>query len=145
MGKSGKYRKKAREILFRTLYTYDLTGGDFFEILEEHIKDIRPHLDEKVLQYTYSIAKGILDNLEDIDKIIQEHLNHWRLERLGYPERALLRLGTYELVFSDIPDKGRVFIDILDLAKCYLNNEESLKFINGVLSSIYKKYQNVQV
>jgi len=145
MEKSGKYRKKAREIIFRTLYTYDLKGGDLFEILEEHIKDIRPQLSEEVIEYAYSIAKGISDTLEDIDRIIQEHLNHWRLERLGYPERALLRLGTYELVFSDIPDKGRVFVDILDLAKCYLDSEEGLKFINGVLSSIYKKYQNVQV
>ncbi len=141
MEKSGKYRKKAREILFRTLYTYDLKGGDIFEILEEHIKDIRNELSPEVLEYAYSIAKGIMDALEDIDKILRENLKGWRLERLGYPERALLRLGTYELVFSDVPDKGRVFIDILDLAKCYLDNEDSLKFINGVLSTIYKKYQ----
>ncbi|WP_029519902.1 transcription antitermination factor NusB [Persephonella sp. IF05-L8] len=141
MEKSGKYRKKAREILFRTLYTYDLKGGDIFEILEEHIKDIRDELSPEVLEYAYSIAKGIMDALEDIDKILRENLKGWRLERLGYPERALLRLGTYELVFSDVPDKGRVFIDILDLAKCYLDNEDSLKFINGVLSTIYKKYQ----
>ena len=141
MEKSGKYRKKAREILFRTLYTYDLKGGDIFEILEEHIKDIRDELSPEVLEYAYSIAKGIMDSLDDIDKILRENLKGWRLERVGYPERALLRLGTYELVFSDVPDKGRVFIDILDLAKCYLDNEDSLKFINGVLSTIYKKYQ----
>lgn len=140
-----RYRKKAREILFRTLYTYDLKGGDIFEILEEHIKEIRPQLSEKILEYAYTIAKGIIDTLPEIDKIIQENLKDWRLERLGYPERALLRLGTYELVFSDVPDKGRVFIDILDLAKCYIDNEDTLKFINGVLSSIYKKYSNKDV
>lgn len=140
-----RYRKKAREILFRALYTYDLKGGDIFEILEEHIKDIRSQLSEKVLEYIYSTAKGIIDILPEIDQIIQENLKDWRLERLGYPERALLRLGTYELVFSDIPDKGRVFIDILDLAKCYIDNEDTLKFINGVLSSIYKKYSNKDV
>ncbi|WP_457639724.1 transcription antitermination factor NusB [Persephonella sp.] len=145
MEKSGKYRKKAREILFRTLYTYDLKGGDIFEILEEHIKEIRDHISPETLEFAYSIAKGITDFLDEIDRIIQENLNNWRLERLGYPERALLRLGTYELVFSDVPDKGRVFIDILDLAKCYLDSEDSLRFINGVLSSIYKKHQNVQV
>ena len=144
MAKSGRYRKKAREILFRTLYTYDLKGGDIFEILEEHIKDFREKLSTVTLEYAYSTAKGILDSLDEIDKIIQENLKDWRLERLGYPERALLRLGVYELLFSEIPDKGRVFMDILDLAKCYINSEESLKFINGVLSSIYKKYQNVK-
>ena len=145
MEKSGRYRKKAREILFRTLYTYDLKGGDIFEILEEHIKDIRDELSPEVIEYAYSIAKGITDTIEDIDKILRENLQGWRLERLGYPERALLRLGTYELIFSEVPDKGRVFIDILDLAKCYLDNEDSIKFINGVLSGIYKKYQDVKV
>ncbi len=145
MKKSGRYRKKAREILFKTLYTYDLKDGDIFEILEEHIKDIRGGLSSEVLEYAYSLAKGIMDSIDDIDRVINENLKDWRIERLGYPERALLRLGTYELVFSEVPDKGRVFIDILDLAKRYINSEETLKFINGVLSSIHKKYnQNVK-
>ncbi|NPA58790.1 MAG: transcription antitermination factor NusB [Aquificae bacterium] len=143
MEKTGKYRKKAREILFKTLYAYDLRGGDIFQVLEEQLKE--GEVDGKVKEYAYSIAKGIMDSLEDIDRIIQENLNHWRVERLGYPERALLRLGTYELVFSDVPDKGRVFVDILDLAKKYLDSEESIKFINGVLSAIHKKNQDVQV
>jgi len=139
MEKSGKFRKKAREILFKTLYSYDLKGGDIFEIIEEHIKETGDKFSPEIMEYVYSIAKGIVDSIEDIDRIISENLKGWRLERLGYPERALLRLGTYELIFSDIPDKGRVFVDILDLAKCYIDNEDTLKFINGVLSSIYKK------
>ena len=144
MEKIGKYRKKAREILFRTLYTYDLRGGDILEILDEHINNVKGQLSQNVIDYAYSIAKGLSDMLDEVDKVISINLKEWRLERLGYPERALLRLGTYELLFSDISDKGRVFIDILDLAGCYLNGEESLKFINGVLSSIYKNYQNVK-
>ncbi|NPA13085.1 MAG: transcription antitermination factor NusB [Aquificae bacterium] len=138
--KSGRYRKKAREILFRALYTYDIKGGDLFEIVNEHIQDIKDKLSPETLEYVYSIAKGLDDTLDEIDEIIKEHLKDWRLERLGYPERALLRLGTYELVFSEVPDKGRVFMDILDLAKCYLDNEDSIKFINGILSAIYRKY-----
>ncbi|SNZ07124.1 NusB antitermination factor [Persephonella hydrogeniphila] len=145
MEKTGKFRKKAREILFRVLYSYDLKGGDIFEIVEEQIKEIRNKLSPEVIEYAYSIAKGITDSIEDIDRIISENLKEWRLERLGYPERALLRLGTYELVFSDIQDKGRVFVDILDLAKCYIDNEDTLKFINGVLSTIHKKYNKQDV
>jgi N utilization substance protein B len=145
MEKSGKFRKKAREILFKALYSYDLKGGDIFEIIEEHIKETGDKFSPEIMEYVYSIAKGIVDSIEDIDRIISESLKGWRLERLGYPERALLRLGTYELIFSDIPDKGRVFVDILDLAKCYIDNEDTLKFINGVLSSIYKKYNKQDI
>jgi len=139
--KNRKYRKKAREILFRALYAYDIRGGDLLDILEEHIEDFKKNrgkLSKRTVEYAYSIAKGIQKHLSEIDKIINEHLEGWRIERLGFPERALLRLGAYELVFSDVPDKGRIFIDILDLVKCYLTDENSLKFINGVLSGIYK-------
>ncbi|NPA51880.1 MAG: transcription antitermination factor NusB [Aquificae bacterium] len=141
--KVGKYRKKAREILFKTLYSYDLKGENLSDILkyyiEEFKRDNKGKINTKTVEYANSIAKGIEKHLKEIDKIIERHLKGWRLERLGYLERALLRLGTYELVFSDIQDKGRVFIDILDLAKCYLPEEDSIKFINGVLSGIFKK------
>ncbi len=136
----GKFRKKAREIAFRTLYTYDLKGGDIFEILEEHIKGVRDKLSQKTIDYAYRIVKGVEEHLNEIDELIKNHLKNWRLERLGYIERALLRVGTYELVFDEnVKDKGRVFIDILDLTDCYLNNPDSIKFINGVLSAIYKE------
>ncbi|WP_457641391.1 transcription antitermination factor NusB [Persephonella sp.] len=139
----GKFRKKAREIVFRTLYTYDIKGGDLFEIMEDHIKDVRENLSEKTLGYVYATLKGLEEHLPEVDETIKEHLKNWRLERLGYPERALLRLGVYELLFSDIEDKGRVFIDVLDLTKCYINNQDTVKFINGILSTIYKNHQKI--
>ncbi len=142
----GRYRKKAREIAFRTLYTYDLKGGDIFEILEEHIKDVRNKLSPQTIEYAYNIVKGVEEHLSEIDEIIKQYLKNWRLERLGYIERALLRIGTYELVFADeVKDKGRVFIDILDLTDCYLNNQDSIKFINGVLSAIYNDFKKKDV
>lgn len=138
----GRFRKKAREIAFRTLYTYDLKKGDIFEILEEHIKDIRDKLSPQTLEYAYKLVKNTEEHLDEIDQLIKNHLKNWRFERLGYIERALLRLGTYELIFNEnVKDKGRVFIDILDLTDCYLNNPDSVKFINGVLSAIYKEHK----
>ncbi len=135
----GKYRKIAREISFRTLYTYDFRKDeDIYDLLEEVIKNVRSSLHPRIIDYSYKILNSYEENKETVDEIIKKHLERWRLERLGYPERAFLRLGTTELLFSDIDDKGRVFIDILDLAKCYIGIPESLRFINGVLSSIYK-------
>ena len=141
MGAIGRYRKIAREIDFRTLYSYDFRkDDDIFQIFEEHIEGIRKEVPEESIKYGYKILDKYLDVSDDVDEILEEHLEKWRLKRLGYPERAFLRLGTTELLFLDIPDKGRVFIDILDLANCYIGTEESLRFINGVLSSIYKKH-----
>ncbi|EDP73341.1 transcription antitermination factor NusB [Hydrogenivirga sp. 128-5-R1-1] len=138
----GKFRKKAREIALKVLYAYDIDKEkDINETLEETISDIRQNLSEKTLKYAYQIINGVYEYIDEIDNIIQSHLKDWRLDRLGYIERALLRIGTYELVFSDIPDKKRVFMDILDIAKCYNLDEKALKFINGVLSKIYKDFK----
>jgi len=141
MATVGRHRKIAREIAFRTLYSYDFRPeDDIFEILEDHIRDVRNKIPQKALEYVYKILDTYIDNSDKVDEIIEEHLERWTLKRLGYPERAFLRLGTTELVFSDLEDKGRVFVDILDLIDCYIGTEDSLRFINGVLSSIYKKY-----
>ena len=138
----GKFRKKAREIALKVLYAYDIDKEkDINGTLEETISDIRQNLSEKTLKYAYQIINGVYEYIDEIDNIIQSHLKDWRLDRLGYIERALLRIGTYELVFSDIPDKKRVFMDILDIAKCYNLDEKALKFINGVLSKIYKDFK----
>jgi len=136
----GKFRKKAREIALKVLYAYELQDkdADINELLEDIIKDIRNKISEKTLQYAYAIVNGIVEHIDEIDEIIKKYLKDWRFERLGNIEKTLLRIGTYELLFADIPDKGRVFIDILDLAKCYSLGEDALKFINGILSNIYK-------
>ncbi len=141
MNKVGRFRKIAREIAFRTLYSYDFRKeDDIFQIAEEHISDIRNEIPQDALEYTYQILDTYQDINENIDEIIEEHLEKWRLKRLGYPERAFLRLGTTELLYLDIQDKGRVFMDILDLVNCYIGTEDSIRFINGVLSSIYRNY-----
>ncbi|WP_457622195.1 transcription antitermination factor NusB [Persephonella sp.] len=139
----GKYRKKAREVVFRTLYTYDIKDGNLLEIVEDHLRDIKDKLSKKTIDYIYTMLKGIEEHFSEIDEVLRENLKNWRLERLGYPERALLRLGVYELLFSDTEDKGRVFMDILDLTKCYIDNPDTVKFVNGVLSTIYKNKQKV--
>lgn len=144
MDKQGRYRRLAREIAFRTLFAYDFRKDeDIFNLLEEQIQDIRIKLSNYTLEYAYKLINVIYDNLDTIDEEIQEHLINWKLERLGYPERAFLRLGVGELIFLNIKDKGRVFIDIIDLAYCYLNSIDAIRFINGVLSSVFKdNYKN---
>lgn len=134
-----KIRKEAREVILRVLYSYDIRKEDMLLIFEDYIK--KEKFNSKVKEYARNVIEGISQNLQTIDNIIQDYLEDWRLERLGYIERALLRLGVYELLFNELSKDetvGRKFADILNLAKCYLISETPLKFINGVLSRIYK-------
>ncbi len=137
-----KYKKRARELAFRVLYTADLSGKPIDEVYKEYLNRLKDQLSPKTIEYTNKIIKDLIKYKKEIDEIISNNLKNWKLKRLGYPERALLRLGTYELLFEPTKAKGRIFIDILDLTNCYLSSKETIKFINGILNTIYKSYKS---
>ncbi|WP_345993299.1 transcription antitermination factor NusB [Sulfurimonas sp. HSL-1716] len=127
-------RHQARMAVVSLLYAYDLGNGaiaDFSdEILEE--KKIR----NKQRDFALTLFDGVMQNLERVDKAIIKHLKDWDFERLGSVERATLRLGAYEILFSEL-DSAVVINEAIEVAKAFAT-EQSPKFINGVLDSISK-------
>jgi len=129
-------RHQARAAVVGLLYAYDLgndTIGNFFEdILEE--KKIR----NKQREFSYKLFSGTIENLETIDNEIKKHLKGWDFNELGKIEKAILRLGVYELLI-DKNDKAIVINEAIELAK-ELADEKSHQFINGVLDAIAKEH-----
>ena len=127
-------RHQARMAVVSLLYAYDLGNGsiaDFSdEILEE--KKIR----NKQRDFALTLFDGVMENLERVDKAIIKHLKDWDFERLGSIERATLRLGAYEILFSEL-DSAVVINEAIEVAKAFAT-EQSPKFINGVLDAISK-------
>lgn len=85
--------------------------------------------------------KDIIDNIEQIDKLIQASAPEWPLDKINRVDLAILRLATYEIIFDDtIPSK--VSIDeAVEIAKKY-GAESSPSFVNGVLGTILEKKDN---
>jgi transcription antitermination factor NusB len=112
--------------------------------LEHHDIDvdaaIRYHQDEGSLSATQAdfarqLVKGTLGNLEVIDREIEAASTHWRLDQMAGVERSVLRLTTYELIFSrDVPPKAAVN-ESIELAKTF-GGDEAGRFVNGVLGRI---------
>ncbi len=127
-------RHQARAAVVGLLYAYDLGNieiGNFFEeILEE--KKIR----NKQREFSAKLFKGTVDNLETIDANIKKHLKEWNFNELGKIEKAILRLGAYEIVV-DKNDKAVVINEAIELAK-ELADDKSPQFINGVLDALTK-------
>jgi N utilization substance protein B len=133
-------RHQGRIIAFQTLYRYEFTHEDIeglldFSWLDEHKKEA---IKEESYNFACLIIKGTMENLETIDRVIQEHLEHWDFSRLSKVDLANLRISVYGLLFqNDIP--ASVTIDeAIDIAKEF-GNQDSYRFINGVLDSIHKK------
>jgi len=127
-------RHQARAAVIGLLYAYDLGNieiGKFFEdILEE--KKIR----NKQREFSAKLFKGTIENLETLDNEIKKHLKGWDYDEIGRIEKAILRLGAYEILI-DKNDRAIVINEAIELAK-ELADEKSHQFINGVLDAIGK-------
>ena len=76
-----------------------------------------------------------INKKEQIDEIISNNLKGWKLERLSKMDRQILRISTYEILFTDIPYKVSIN-EAVELSKKYSEKDDSYKFINGVLKGI---------
>ncbi|GGB05012.1 transcription antitermination factor NusB [Macrococcus hajekii] len=83
------------------------------------------------------LVSGVKNNQDAIDEQIRPHLKQWTLERLSKIDRILLRIAVYELIYTDIPEKVAVN-EAVNLSKEY-GDDNSYKFINGVLSEVIKQ------
>ena len=114
------------------LFEADARGVDAVTLLTERLgsPDVPP-----INDYTVSLVQGVTARREEIDRLIAEHAEGWSLQRMPAVDRAVLRLGVYELLWEpDVPDA--VAIDeVVELAKA-LSTEDSPRFVNGVLSGI---------
>ncbi|MBA4390836.1 MAG: transcription antitermination factor NusB [Syntrophus sp. (in: bacteria)] len=94
---------------------------------------------QEVIDYTKDVLTGIEREKGAIDGFIKDACDNWRLDRITYVDINILRLGIYEMLFSeDVPPK--VAIDeAIEIAKKY-GNEDSREFINGVLDRVLKDF-----
>ncbi|GAA1297715.1 transcription antitermination factor NusB [Saccharothrix xinjiangensis] len=128
MGARSKARKRAVDVL----YEADVRGADPVTLIAERVgsADVPP-----VNDYTVSLVEGVTAHRARIDDLISEHSEGWTLQRMPAVDRAVLRVGLYELLWAgDVPDA--VAIDeAVELAKG-LSTDDSPRFVNGVLGRI---------
>lgn len=125
-------RSKAREYALQILYQVDLRRGETEEIVGAFWKQFLPP--SEVRTFAEQLVRGTLGHLSEIDGLIASYANNWSLKRMGVLDRNVLRLGTFELRFSEeVPPKVSIN-EAVELAKRY-GTEASGAFVNGVLSS----------
>ena len=101
-------------------------------------------LNQNVIEYSYRLIKSTINKSEEIDELIIKKLKNWDLKRIALIDKLILRLALTEMLFFDeIPHKVSI-VEGVEIAKIYGNNESS-KFINGVLDSIYNDLINNEI
>jgi len=130
-------RTKARECALKILYAIDITGEDSKKCIDTFWKN-HEEVDREVETFADALVLGVAGNAEAIDKLISSHTTNWQLKRMAVIDRNILRFATYELLYmEEIPPKVSIN-EAIDIAKRYGDNDSG-KFVNGVLDSINKK------
>jgi len=131
-------RHLSRTIAMQSLYQWDfldMPEDRMAEIISFNRKEFAPKFDDE--KFVEELVFGVVQNRSDIDEIITTFAPDWPLEMLTLIDRNILRLGVYELKFSDtIPAKVAIN-EAIELAKGF-GGQSSGKFVNGVLGAIFK-------
>lgn len=131
-------RHLARCIAMQILYEWDFRGRPteaLSAIVEHNLQEFGNGLEEEK-KYVLDTAAGVIGHQKEIDEVIEQYASNWPLEQISTVDRNILRIGIYELKFSDeIPDKVAIN-EAIEVAKTY-GGPASGKFVNGVLGAIY--------
>lgn len=133
-------RHLSRSIAMQSLYEWDFYGKkrDLEKIVEKNVQEFGPGLENP--SFVWQLVAGIIQHVEEIDKIIGQAAPEWPIEQITIVDRNVLRIGLYELLFAnkeEVPPKVAIN-EAIELAKNF-GGESSGKFINGVLGTVYKE------
>ncbi|MDE0934807.1 MAG: transcription antitermination factor NusB [Mariniblastus sp.] len=126
-------RSRAREIVLQVLYQDDL-NTDQPEDIRLRFMNARLNQNRSLVEFAEDLLAGVRRNRDVVDQQLEEIARNWKLSRMAATDRNVLRLGAYEILFTETPDRV-VINEAIELAKRYGTNNSS-QFVNGVLDRL---------
>ena len=121
-------RKKIMTILYQ-INVYNTNKIDY------RVEDIVKEVLEIDNEFVKDIVYGVVTKKEELDSIANKYLNSWTIDRLGNTDQSILRMGIYELLYTNTPNIVAIN-EAIELAKLY-SDDDVRKMINGVLDKVY--------
>lgn len=129
-------RRKSRELALQMLFQSDMARQDQ-EQVETTFWEEREDLDDSVKGFAQDLFRVAMEKREEIDKLIEKHTQHWRMDRMAAVDRNILRAGVAEFLGFPKTPRPVVINEALEIARRF-STPESVQFINGVLDSVAK-------
>jgi N utilization substance protein B len=130
-------RRKARELALQMLFQFDMAGNPpdtivaTFEDLQKSKANTR--------EFAVKIFRGTVDHMQEIDDMIQQQADNWRLTRMAVVDRNIIRMSIYEFMHETDTPKLVIIDEAIEIAKKF-GTQKSSQFINGILDGILKRY-----
>jgi len=133
-------RRKSRELTLQMLFQSDM-GRQPAEQVRKSFWNERTDVEEEVRGFAEDLFRIAEERKEEIDRMIEAHAEHWRMERMAAVDRNVLRAAVAEfLAFQNTP-KPVIINEALEIARKF-SSPESVTFINGVLDSIAREMES---
>jgi N utilization substance protein B len=129
-------RRKAREAALAYLYQVELNAEPVTRNLQKFCQHFE--VSEESKEFFSRVVEGVRDSEKEIDTAIEEVAEHWKLYRMESVDRAILRMGTFELMFCPETDYQVVIDEGIELSKTF-GSENSPAFVNGILDKLSEK------
>lgn len=130
-------RRKARELALQMLFQHDMSANQPDQIIAtfEDLQKSKPNTRE----FATKIFHGTVAHMTEIDEMIQNQAENWRLSRMAAVDRNIIRMSVYEFLHEDDTPKLVIIDEAIEIAKKY-GTQKSSQFINGILDGILKRY-----
>ena len=124
-----KARKRAVDLLFEA----EQRGINARDLFAERLA--KPVTEAPLNQYTADLVEGVVAHWTDINELLATYSQGWTVERMPSVDRAILRLGAYEVLYAQDVPEGVAIAEAVELARS-LSTDESPKFVNGLLARL---------
>ncbi len=131
-------RSRAREIVLQVLFQDDLNPE---AEPQQSLTFLRRRLggNAALIDFAVGLLTGVRRNRSELDSVLSETAENWRLERMAATDRNVLRLGAYEILYTDTPDRVAIN-EAVELAKRF-GAKQSAQFVNGILDRFVKRQE----
>jgi N utilization substance protein B len=126
-------RHQAREVAVKVLFQLELQDGDWRTPMAYHLDEL--DLPKASRLFAEELVEGAVAHRSEIDTTLEAASSHWRIDQMGAPERAVLRLAVEELGWRRQDPVAVVINEAVELAK-ELGGADAGRFVNGVLGRV---------
>lgn len=134
-----KERRKSRKICLQVLFANDVAGVNPEDVIAGKVS--LPHIEE-IDEYCKNLITGTYKNIGEIDNQLTKVSENWALDRMSSTDRCLLRQTVFEMFYVDDVPISVSINEAVELAKLYGGDDDSHKFVNGVLGKIARDMEN---
>lgn len=130
-------RSRAREVALQILYQDDLNPSHDPEETDRFVESRLG--DEQLVEFSRSLIDGVRRNRMELDVLLEKTAENWSLERMAVTDRNVMRLGAFEILYADTPDRVAIN-EAVELAKRF-GSKQSAQFVNGILDRLLQGHQ----